>query len=203
MPIVPPMVSAATGALLVPYTPPGQLQLTLLLGCYAMFGLSLLASVIVTTLIWYRLAMHKPGPATIVPTFWIVLGWLGQSITAVSLLGGVAPLALPAPYAVAFQAFALIYGVPVFGFALLWLGLAAAVTLHTAREHLPFALTWWSFTFPVGTVVTGTSGLAAHTGDTAISWLAVVFYLGLVIAWGTVALHTARGSLTGRLFLPA
>src|SRR5882757_861040 len=203
MPIVPPMVSSATGALLVPYTPPGQLQLTLLLGCYAMFGLSLLASVIVTSLIWFRLTMHKLGPAATVPTFWIVLGWLGQSITAVNLLGGVAHLALPAPYAVAFQAFGLIYGVPVFGFALLWLGLAAAVTLHTAREHLPFALTWWSFTFPVGTVVTGTSALAEHTGATAISWLAVVFYLGLVIAWATVALRTARGSVTGRLLLAA
>jgi hypothetical protein len=55
----------------------------------------LLASVIGTTLIWYRLTEHKPGPATTVPTFWIVLGWLDQSITAVNLLGRVAYLALP------------------------------------------------------------------------------------------------------------
>jgi tellurite resistance protein TehA-like permease len=92
------MVSAATGALLIPYAPAGQVRLTLLLACYAMFGLSLLASVMVTTLIWYRLTMHKLGPVTMVPTLWIVLGWLGQSITAVNLLGGVAHLALPAPY---------------------------------------------------------------------------------------------------------
>jgi tellurite resistance protein TehA-like permease len=39
MPIVPPMVSASTGALLVPYAAPGQARDTLLLGCYAMFGL--------------------------------------------------------------------------------------------------------------------------------------------------------------------
>jgi C4-dicarboxylate transporter/malic acid transport protein len=202
MPVVPPMVSAATGALLVRYAPAGQLRLNLLLGCYAMFGLSLLASVIVTTLIWYRLTLHKLGAATTVPTIWIVLGWLGQSITAVNLLGGVAPLTMPAPYAVAFQAFALVYGIPVFGFALLWIGLASAVTIRTARDHLPFALTWWSFTFPVGTVVTGTSALAARTGSTAISWLAVAFYAGLVGAWATVAARTAKGSLTGRLFLP-
>jgi C4-dicarboxylate transporter/malic acid transport protein len=202
MPVVPPMVSAATGALLVPYAPASQLRLNLLLGCYAMFGLSLLASVIVTTLIWYRLTLHKLGAATTVPTIWIVLGWLGQSITAVNLLGGVAPLTLPAPYAVAFQAFALVYGIPVFGFALLWIGLASAVTIRTARDHLPFALTWWSFTFPVGTVVTATSALAARTGSTAISWLAVAFYAGLVGAWATVAARTAKGSLTGRLFLP-
>ena len=203
MPVVPPMVSAATGALLVPHLPAGQLRLTLLLACYAMFGLSLLASLIVTTLIWYRLSMHKLGPAATVPTVWIVLGWLGQSITAVNLLGGVAHLALPAPYSTAFTALGLVYGIPVFGFVLLWTALAAAVTIHTAREHLPFTLTWWSFTFPVGTVVTGTSALAAHTGSTVLAWLAVAFYLGLVGAWVTVAARTARGSIRGTLFLPA
>lgn len=203
MPVVPPMVSAATGALLVPYAAAGQARLGLLLACYAMFGLSLIASMIVTTLIWYRLTIHKLGPAAMVPTLWIVLGWLGQSITAVNLLGGVAHLALPASYATAFLVFGLVYGVPVFGFALLWVGLAAAVTIRTARQHLPFSLTWWSFTFPVGTLVTGTSALALHTGSDVVAWMAVAFYIGLVGAWGTVALRTAHGSARGHLFQPA
>jgi tellurite resistance protein TehA-like permease len=90
----------------------------------------------------------------------------------------------------------------VFGFALLWIGLATSVTVHTARQHLPFALTWWSFTFPVGTVVTATSALATHTGSTVLTWMAVAFYLGLVGAWATVAARTTRGSLRGTLFLP-
>ena len=97
MPIVPPMVSAATGALLVPYAPAGQARLTLLLACYAMFGLSLIASVVIITLLWGKLTQHKIGPARMVPTLWIVVGPLGQSITAANLLGGVAHLALPAP----------------------------------------------------------------------------------------------------------
>ena len=202
MPVVPPMVSAASGALLVPYAAAGQARLALLLACYAMFGLSLIASMIVTTLIWYRLTMYKLGPAATVPTLWIVLGWLGQSITAVNLLGGVAHLALPAPYSAAFAALGLVYGVPAFGFALLWTGLAAAVTIRTARQHLPFSLTWWSFTFPVGTVVTGTSALALHTGSDVVAWMAVAFYVGLVAAWALVAVRTARGSARGRLFQP-
>jgi tellurite resistance protein TehA-like permease len=113
MPIVPPMVSASTGALLIPHTAPGQAQLTMLMGCYAMFGLSLLASIIVITLIWYRLAIHKTGEARMVPTLWIVLGPLGQSITAANLLGGVAHDALPPPYSSALQAFGVVYGLPV------------------------------------------------------------------------------------------
>jgi C4-dicarboxylate transporter/malic acid transport protein len=203
MPIVPPMVSAATGALLVPYTPAGQIRLTLLVSCYAMFGLSLLASVAVITLIWQRLALHKVGPAHLVPTLWIVLGPLGQSITAANLLGSNAHLALPAPYATALRAFGVAYGLPVWGFAVLWAVLVGAITLRTAAEHLPFSLTWWSFTFPVGTCVTGTSALALHTGADLFRGAAAVFYVCLVGAWLVVGTRTAAGVLAGRLFLPA
>jgi C4-dicarboxylate transporter/malic acid transport protein len=200
MPVVPPMVSASTGALLIPYAPPGQARLALLLSCYAMFGLTLLASIVIITLIWFRLAVYKTGDAAMVPTLWIVLGPLGQSITAANLLGSAAHQALPAPYSGALQAFGVVYGVPVWGFALLWGAIAGAITIRTARDHLPFSLTWWSFTFPVGTCVTGTSELALHTGSDLFRVAAVLFYLGLVAAWITVALKTAQGSLRGTLF---
>ena len=202
MPIVPPLVSAATGALLLPYVPAGQPRLTLLLACYAMFGLSLVASLIVITLIWSRLAQHTVGAAGMVPTLWIVLGPLGQSITAVNLLGGNAHLAVPAGYAHALRLFGIIYGVPVLGFAILWGALAITITVKTARERLPFSLTWWSFTFPVGTCVTGVTGLALQTGSVALQVLAVILYVGLVTAWIVVAVRTFHGSvIRGTLFV--
>jgi C4-dicarboxylate transporter/malic acid transport protein len=200
MPIVPPMVSASTGALLLPYAAPGQDRLALLLCCYAMFGISLLASVVVITLIWYRLAVYKIGPPRMVPTLWIVLGPLGQSVTAANLLGGNAHLAIPAPYSSALQAFGVVYGVPVWGFAMLWACIAMAITLRTAADHLPFSLTWWSFTFPVGTCVTATSALALHTGADLFRIAAAVFYAALAGAWILVATRTARDSVRGRLF---
>ncbi|WP_375481266.1 TDT family transporter [uncultured Jatrophihabitans sp.] len=202
MPVVPPMVSASTGALLIPHAPAGQARLTLLMACYAMFGLALIASLVVITLIWHRLAVHGVDEPRMVPTLWIVLGPLGQSVTAANLLGGVAAQALPRPYSTALQAFGVVYGVPVWGFALLWAGVAGAVTVRTARAGMPFSLTWWSFTFPVGTCVTATSGLALHTGADLFRYGAVVVFAGLVLAWVTVATRTARGSLRGTLLLP-
>jgi tellurite resistance protein TehA-like permease len=47
-----------------------------------MFGVSLLASLITISLLWGRLAFHGPVPARLIPTLWIVLGPLGQSVTA-------------------------------------------------------------------------------------------------------------------------
>lgn len=201
MPVVPPMVSASTGALLLPYVPAGQARLTLLMGCYAMFGLSLLASIIITTLIWNRLAGHKIGAAAAVPTLWIVLGPLGQSITAANLLGGNAHLAVSGTLARAMEAFGVLYGVPVLGFALMWAALATAITIRTARRGLPFSLTWWSFTFPIGTCVTGLTGLAAHTHLAVFDAMAVAGYTLLVAAWIIVAARTFHGSiLEGTLF---
>ena len=202
MPVVPPMVSAANGALLIPHVGSAQGRLTLLLACYAMFGISLFASVIIITQIWSRLVLHKVGAAVMVPTVWIVLGPLGQSVTAAGNLGTQAAHVLPAPYSAGAAVFALLYGVPTWGFAMMWLVLAATITVRTARRGLPFALTWWSFTFPVGTCVTGTIALAARSQAEALRGASVILYALLLAAWLVVAVRTARGSATGRLFKP-
>ncbi|MBM2616711.1 TDT family transporter [Actinoplanes sp. LDG1-06] len=192
MPVVSPMVSAATGALLVPHVPFGR---DLLLACYALAGISLFAAVIVISQIWARLVRHQVGAARMVPTLWIVLGPLGQSVTAFHLLGRSAEGVLPDPYATGAQMVALLYGVPTLGFALFWAALATAITVRTVREDLPFTLTWWSFTFPVGTVVTATGGLATRTGSPVLTALAVVLFAVLVSAWAVVATRTARSNL--------
>ena len=87
MPIVPPMVSASTGALLLPHIADGQWRLTMLAGCYAMFGLSLIIGMVTMTLIYGRLVHGGIPPIQAAPTVWITLGMIGQSITAASLLG--------------------------------------------------------------------------------------------------------------------
>jgi len=68
-----------------------------------------------------------------VPTLWIVLGPLGQSVTAAGALGAAATGVLQAPYAPGAAVFALLYGIPVWGFAMMWLVLAAAITVRAAR----------------------------------------------------------------------
>jgi tellurite resistance protein TehA-like permease len=71
-----------------------------------------------------------------------------------------------------------------------------------ARSHLPFSLTWWSFTFPVGTVVTGTSVLATQTGARPFAWLAVCLFALLLVAWAAAFANTLRATWTGAVFLP-
>ena len=199
MPVVPPMVSAATGALLIPHAAPGVVRQTLLYGCYAMFGLSLIAALIILSMIWSRLVLYGTSGTARVPTLWIVLGPLGQSITAAGLLGRNAATAVDPPIAGAMKMFAILFGVPVWGFAMLWIALAASLTVRTLRRGMPFALTWWSLTFPVGTFVTGTTQLAVLTGLPAFKAAAALAYLGLLCTWLLVAARTAHGSVRGNL----
>lgn len=202
MPVVPPMVSAAAGALLVPYAPAGALRTTLFYGCYAMFGMSLLAAFIIITMIWSRLALYGTSGTARVPTLWIVLGPLGQSVTAAGLLGTNAALAVEPELADVFNSLAVVYGVPVWGFAVLWIALATALTVRTMRRGMPFALTWWSLTFPLGTFVTGTTQLAVHTGLPAFEVVAVIAYCGLLLSWALVTVRTVGGSVRGNLIGP-
>lgn len=193
MPVVPPMVSASTGALLLPHVPAGHLRLLLLIAGYAMFGISLIASLIITRQIMTRLTRHGLPEPRLVPTLWIVLGPLGQSVTAAALLGEHAQLAIDPPYASALRVFGLVYGVPVFAVAMLWLVFATSITLRTIRDGgLPFAPTWWSFTFPVGTCVTGASCLAGTTGAGLFAVLGVVLFGGLLVSWAVVSTKALR-----------
>jgi tellurite resistance protein TehA-like permease len=197
--VIPPMVASAAGPALVPRLPAGQGREALLFGCYAMFGLSLFATLTLLPLIFGRLMLHGLLPLALTPAMFLVLGPLGQSTTAVGQLADVAPTAVDGSLADGLDAFSVVYGVPVMGFALLWLALSASLVVRALRRGMPFSMTWWAFTFPVGTCVTAAEGLARHTGLTAFQWLAAGLFALLVVFWATAWARTARGLLGGTL----
>ncbi|MBW8740025.1 MAG: TDT family transporter [Streptomyces turgidiscabies] len=198
LPVVAPMVSAALGPLLVPHLPPGQAQRALLYACLAMFGMSLLATLVMLPVVLARPLGGGALPLALTPTLFLVLGPLGQSTTAAGNVADLAPGVVPVPHASAAGA-AVLYGVPVMGFALLWLALAGALVVRARRRGMGFSMTWWAFTFPVGTCVTGAESLGRHTGLAAFGVLAVALYVLLVAAWAGAAVRTVRGLVSGEL----
>lgn len=204
MPLVPPLVSAALGSALLPHAPAGQWQLSMAVLCYAMFGMSVIAAFIVFPILWRSLVQNPLPPAALVPTMWIVLGPLGQSINVANGLGAAATqTSIAGNYETPLLSFGVLYGVPVWGFAVLWFLIAAATTVHTVRTGMPFALTWWSFTFPVGVCVSGTSALATHINSMLLTYTAVGLYAFLVVAWFVVTVRTVRGAYRGQLLAGA
>ncbi|QKV95923.1 TDT family transporter [Streptomyces sp. NA02950] len=203
LPVVAPMVSAALGPPLVPHLPAGQWREAMLVVSGALMGASLLATLLMLPLVFARLLCHGPLPAAQTPALFLVLGPLGQSTTAA---GALADALRSAGYSgapeVAARFASVAYGVPVMGFALLWLALAGALVVRAVRRGMPFAMTWWGFTFPVGTCVTGAAALSRHTGLHAFGWLSVGLYGFLVAAWAVVWTRTAVGVARGTLLAP-
>jgi tellurite resistance protein TehA-like permease len=167
-----------------------------------MVGMSLVVSLIILSLIWSRLAHFGSSGSARVPTLWIVLGPIGQSITAAGGLGTVAATAVAGHLAPALDVFAVLFGVTMWGFMWLWLPIAALLTIRARNKQMGFALTWWSFTFPVGTCVTGTSQLALHTRLPMFQWTADALFACLLATWVVVLIRTAKGALQGGLLTP-
>ncbi len=205
MPVVPPMVSATTGALLVDQVPAGQWRVNFLLLCYLLFGLSLFLGLITLSMIYGRLVHGAVPTGCAAPTIWITLGIIGQSITAANSLAAHADSAL-AGYtseshniATGLRIFGVGYGVAATGLGVVVFALATAVTVHNLRRSMPFALTWWSFTFPIGTCVTGLTALGTALDVTMFRVAAAILLGVLVAAWTTVFTRTAAAVLDGRL----
>ncbi|WP_316522413.1 TDT family transporter [Kitasatospora brasiliensis] len=198
LPVVAPLVASACGPALVPHLPAGTPRQAMLYGCWALFGVGLLATLVLLPVVFTGLFHSKlPAPA-LTPSLFLVLGPLGQSVTAIHQLADAARPVLPA-LAPAMTDLAELYGVAVIGVAMLWLAVALTANLRARRAGMTFAMTWWAFTFPVGTCVTGASALARHTGFGGFSALAVGLYLLLALAWVLAAGGTAAGLARGRL----
>ncbi len=199
MPVVPGVVASGASALLLPHLPTGQFQLDFLLLNYMLFGSSMVMAAIIIVMLYSRLMYHKLCSCQIVPTLWIVLGPIGTSIGAINLLANSSKTILP-QVANSLSAIGIFYGLSLWGFGILWLLLSAIVTFKTAKNHLPFSLTWWAFTFPLGVFTTGTFELALKTNSHLLAYIGVFLYFGLIGAWAIVATLTAKGTYLGHLF---
>lgn len=195
--VVPPMVSAAAIGGIAMRDPSGPLAVGLLVVAALLFVASLGACLGVGSLVVARLIVHGAGPAAAAPTVLIALGPLGQSVTAACLLGPLAAALVPEPYGPALDGLATGYGLVALALAALWAIVALTVVVRAVRDGLPFALTWWSFTFPVGTCVTGTALLADRVAGGPLTVVALVLLAVLVAAWITVITRTGLGVLRG------
>ena len=91
------------------------------------------------------------------------------------------------------------YGLAATGLGAGMFVLATAVTVHNVRRSMPFALTWWSFTFPIGTCVTGLAALGTALQSTMFRGAAVVLFAVLLVVWALVFARTVAAVLGGRL----
>ncbi|QKT12647.1 TDT family transporter [Rhodococcus sp. W8901] len=203
MPVVPPMVSAATGAALVNHLPEGWPRVAMLTGCYALFTVALVFALVIATMVGREFGERGLPPLQALPTMWIPLGIVGQSIAAANLLGTAAEGAVGHDVADALHIFGLGYGLLMGTIMIVALTAVGVVTARAFRNGLTFTMSWWSFTFPVGACAVG-MGAFGVAGDFEIPRvLSAGLLCALVVAWCVVAVHTAHKVRTRALPAPA
>jgi C4-dicarboxylate transporter/malic acid transport protein len=90
------------------------------------------------------------------------------------------------------------------GFSVWWFVMALIVVAYYLRRiELPYALSWWAFTFPSGALGVATGVAWKASGFDFIHTLYVGFVLFLIMVWLLVLAQTVRGVISGRIFAPA
>ncbi len=90
------------------------------------------------------------------------------------------------------------------GLAAWWFIMSLMLMLCYLRcFELPYALSWWAFTFPCGALAVATGVAWKASGLGFLYWFysgVIVFLLGV---WGLVAIRTGLGMVSGKVFQPA
>lgn len=199
IPVVPPIVAAATGVNLLPYA--GFMQIPMTFFIIALFGVTFFLFIMVSSLVYFRLVYHSRLSGKAVPSLWVEIGPIGMAMATVcglslqtGSLGHLASLLYPT---------ALLFAGALWGVGWWWIIVSALHTilhLHKSGEGIPFDLGWWSYVFPIGSFTNGTYAMIKLTGShffvvaSAIQ-LTVLWICFIIVSWNTVL-----GVVNGKLF---
>jgi tellurite resistance protein TehA-like permease len=206
LPIAASIVAAGTGARVAEHLPNPNNALGTLIACYIMWGMSTPLAMTVLVMYYTRLALHKLPPREIVVSSFLPLGPLGMGGYSITYLGSVCRVVFPqtdffAEIPVAgdiFFVLGIFIALIMWAFGITWLCFALA-SIYKSRPF-PFNMGWWGFTFPLGVMALSTMELGSIFPSAFFRVLGTIFAVAVVLLWCVVAVGTARGAWTGKLF---
>ncbi|MEN8240151.1 MAG: hypothetical protein ABFR53_13230, partial [Actinomycetota bacterium] len=87
------------------------------------------------------------------------------------------------------------------GFAAWAFVMAVSIVISYVRHlELPYALSWWAYTFPVGSLAVATGVAWKVSGFESIHWFYIAAVVALFGAWLTVAVRTSVAMWSGKVF---
>jgi len=90
------------------------------------------------------------------------------------------------------------------GFSVWWFIMALIVIAYYLRRiELPYALSWWAFTFPTGALAISTGVAWKASGFAFIHFSYIAALLFLLAVWLVVLVQTGKGVISGKIFAPA
>ncbi|KAK7705942.1 Plasma membrane sulfite pump involved in sulfite metabolism [Botryosphaeria dothidea] len=204
LPIAATIVAAGTGARVAEILPNPQHALGTIMTSYVLWAMGTPMAFVVIAMYFQRLAVHKMPPREVIVSCFLPLGPLGFGGFGIMYLGKVArdifpqtntldPTAGSVAYVLGF-----LVALIMWGFGLVWFFIAL-VSIWEARPF-PFNMGWWGFTFPLGVFATSTIQIGLEMPSRFFQVLGQVFSVAVILLWCLVAVRTAKGAWTGKLF---
>ncbi|KAF4634899.1 hypothetical protein G7Y89_g3188 [Cudoniella acicularis] len=174
LPIVAPIVAAASGGIVAEVLPNPQHALWTVIASYILWGTGVPLAMVVLVIYFQRLTLHKLPPKEVIVSVFLPLGPLGQGGFGIMQLGKVAMHLFPQTNTLTLSNSTINSGEILYvmgwlmatimwGFALVWMFFAAATI---TRAKFPFNMGWWGFTFPLGVFTASTTQMGKELPST-------------------------------------
>jgi C4-dicarboxylate transporter/malic acid transport protein len=179
---------------------PERFELTFLLSMVSL-GIGLVLFVYVGALVYHRYVLESLPPSKFAATSFIAIPPTAIISVALFKLIQLFETGTPLEFsAEAVRSFSVLGILGAWGFAAWAFVMAVVIVVSYVRNlGLPYALSWWAYTFPLGALAVSTGVAWKVTGFQSVHW----FYVGVVVAlfcvWVTVATQTAIAVWTGKV----
>lgn len=211
LPVVAPIVSAASGGIVATVLPPAHARLTIVVS-YIQWGMGFGLAFMIMTLYYARLAIYKIPPGTVIVSAFLPLGPCGQGAFGILKLsstlyqlskngqGGLTTKDDSVIMSAAIYGVSIPLALVIWGLGLVWIVLAlASLTDLWIVSNLSFNLGWWGFTFPLGVFCTATTQFGKELDSTGFKVLGTVLSLLEVLLWLFIASMTFLEALRGKM----
>ena len=187
------IVIPIAGSLIIPHLS-GMVQEFVIFLNYFGWGSGFFIYLALLAVVMYRFILHYPPSNVLAPTIWINLGPIGAGTVAlVNLIKNSPFITIQEPF--------FVFGFLFWGFGIWWVIMAIAMTLHyIKRMKLPYAMSWWAFTFPLGAYVAASHTISSLFKIQLIDYIGFALYLLLFIFWLATLIKTSIYAYHGTLF---